>query len=191
MRVDRFVLVFTVAGGALSATVVVGCACSAAAGNDDGASADGGPPGCDDGPCADDGLASTADASDGSHSACAPDQDGTGGLTMCLANCQSWGSARLPGWDVATWCAPNPDLPHGGPPWSTCLRADSCGPADAGVGQNYCEDAGSNGFVCSDGIVCTCGDGPACAPGFQCARPIGSTSRRTCVCAGTRPDGGV
>lgn len=69
-------------------------------------------------------------------------------------SCQNWAASRAPGWDPGVTCMPYAHI---------CARGDAC----TGVDESSC----------------TCGTGPACTSGFVCARPIGDTGPRSCVCA--------
>ena len=110
--------------------------------------------------------------------ACAPAYSGVAGPPgQCcdgrrLRACQDWARARAPGLDVVAAC-----YLFGDP----CVAADRCvetadGGAPPFVGASC---MGGTGLVVT---TCTCGDGPACDPGYVCARPMGDTRPRSCIC---------
>lgn len=85
--------------------------------------------------------------------------------------CQAWAETRAPGLDAVSTCG----ILLG------CARADSCTTTYFDTGG---EDAGTH-LGCPHGnclTECRCGDGPACDPGYVCARVLGDTRPRTCVC---------
>jgi len=185
---------------ALAVALVAGCSCSSEVrgGADGSTDANAASDAMDGGPDRRDGETDALDAwvTDGSSrddappdatpdaGACVPDVMGSGGLTMCETNCQTWARARLPGWDVAAWCLLDENEPHA--PWSVCIRADSCVLSHPGGPSFMCfPDAGR---ICTLPRDCTCGGGPACGPGYQCARPMDDpTAPRTCVCSNAAP----
>lgn len=94
--------------------------------------------------------------------------------TCCLGHtqdvCQTWAEGRAPGMDAASTCSQ----------WDGCVRADTCTVERHDAGEF---DAGR--LLCPPNtlvVTCRCGDGPPCEPGFVCARPLGDSGPRQCIC---------